>query len=256
MLVGGNHLPNFPVNGENIVRRLQIHFQRCLVDHPVGSLLENDEGDAEVVAPINFSVHHEVVQLWIIQHRPVVGGDDDTHVVQAYALPPPMADVGLYSLLVDVLGDGVPCIVALGHDVGDGRHQRRQVFHSGSVRSHDAFSSFLYRCSHYTPSRRPLQPFSRSFAPQKARCGRTFCLSFSGGFVIIVDYSSMRKGALADEVFQMAYRPGGGSGYPPSRRGWLSPAGVAGTGGTGHLHSGEGRRLSGAGPGSDLAPPS
>ncbi len=32
----------------------------------------------------------------------------------------------------------------------------------------------------------------------------------------------MRKGALADEVFQMAYRPSGGSGYPPSRRGWLS----------------------------------
>ena len=80
-----------------------------------------------MVAPINFSVHHEVVQLWIIQHRPVVGGDDDTHVVQAYALPPPMADVGLYGLLVDVLGDGVPRIVALGHDVGDGRHQRRQV---------------------------------------------------------------------------------------------------------------------------------
>ena len=92
MLVGGNHLPNFPVNGENIVRRLQIHFQRCLVDHPVGSLFENDEGDAEVVAPINFSVHHEVVQLLIIQHRPVVGGDDDTHVVPS--VRPPAANGG------------------------------------------------------------------------------------------------------------------------------------------------------------------
>lgn len=89
-----------------------------------------------MVALVDAAVHHEVVQLGICLHRLVVRGDDDGHVVDAHAAAALFADVGLNGLLVDVLGDGVPGIVSLGHDVGHRRHDGRQVFDSRSVRAH------------------------------------------------------------------------------------------------------------------------
>ena len=89
-----------------------------------------------MVALVDTAVHHEVVQLRIGLHRLVVRGDDHGHVADADAAAPLFADIRLDDLLIDVLGDGVLCVVPLGHDVGDGRHDRRQVLYSRSVRTH------------------------------------------------------------------------------------------------------------------------
>ena len=89
-----------------------------------------------MVALIDLAVHHKVIQLRIFQHRPVVGGDNHAHVVQAHTLPPLGANEILDDLLVNVLCNGVPGIVPLGHDVRNGRHQRRQIFYTCTVGTH------------------------------------------------------------------------------------------------------------------------
>ena len=135
-LVGVDGVLDLLVHGEHRVVLVQIHLQRGLVDHPVGLLFQDHEGHAEVVAAINAAVHHKIIELWIAQHRLVIGGDDDAHMVQPDSGPAVGADKVLDDLLVDVLGNGVPCVVALGHDIGDGRHQRRQILYAGSIRAH------------------------------------------------------------------------------------------------------------------------
>ena len=134
--IRGNCVGNFLIHGKHCVVLVQIHLQRGLVDYPVGLFFQDHEGHAEVVAAVNAAVHDEVVQLGIAQHRLVIGGDDDAHMVQPHPSPAVGADEVLDDLLIDVLGDGVPGVVALGHDIGNGRHQRRQVLYAGSIRAH------------------------------------------------------------------------------------------------------------------------
>ncbi|OLA30666.1 MAG: hypothetical protein BHW30_02775 [Firmicutes bacterium CAG_194_44_15] len=75
-----------------------------------------------MVALVQMAVDHEPVQLWIGLVRLIIA-----------AL---VADIGLDDLLVDVLGDGVPGIVPLGHDIGNRCHDGRQIFYALSVRTH------------------------------------------------------------------------------------------------------------------------
>ena len=89
-----------------------------------------------MVALVQMAVDHEPVQLWIGLVRLIIGGDDDRHVVDADTAAALVADIGLDDLLVDVLGDGVPGIVPLGHDIGNGCHDGRQIFYALSVRTH------------------------------------------------------------------------------------------------------------------------
>lgn len=134
--VGLDGIGDLLLDGEHGVAGLEIDLQRRLVRRAVRQLLQDNEGHAEVVAPVDVAVHHEVVQLGVGLYRLVVCGDDDGHVVDAHAAAALFADVGLNGLLVDVLGDGVPGIVSLGHDVGHRRYNGRQVFDSRSVRAH------------------------------------------------------------------------------------------------------------------------
>ena len=134
--VGIDSVGNLLLDGEHRVLRLQKDLQRRLIRRAVRQLLQDDEGHAEVVALVDAAVHHKVVQLGIGLHRLVVGGDDDRHVVDADAAAPLLADVGLEDLLINVLGDAVLGVVALGHDIGDRRHDGRQIFYSRSVRTH------------------------------------------------------------------------------------------------------------------------
>ena len=92
-----------------------------------------------MVALVNFTVHHKVVQLGILQGGLVIGGDDHAHVVEPHPLAPLVADELLDDLLVNVFCNGVPGVIPLGHDVGNGRHQGRQVFHAGTVGTHRLF---------------------------------------------------------------------------------------------------------------------
>ena len=134
--VGLDGIGDLLLDGEHGVAGLEIDLQCRLVRRAVRQLLQDNEGHAEVVAPVDVAVHHEVVQLGVGLYRLVVCGDDDGHVVDAHAAAALFADVGLNGLLVDVLGDGVPGIVSLGHDVGHRRYNGRQVFDSRSVRAH------------------------------------------------------------------------------------------------------------------------
>ena len=54
-------------------------------------------------------------------------------------LAPLVADELLDDLLVNVFCNGVPGVIPFGHDVGNGRHQGRQVFHAGTVGTHRLF---------------------------------------------------------------------------------------------------------------------
>ena len=55
-----------------------------------------------MVALVNFTVHHKVVQLGILQGGLVIGGDDHAHVVEPHPLAPLVADELLDDLLVNV----------------------------------------------------------------------------------------------------------------------------------------------------------
>ena len=92
-----------------------------------------------MVALVNFAIHHKVVQLGILQGGLVIGGDNNAHVVEPHPLAPLVADELLDDLLVNVFCNGVPGVIPLGHDVGNGRHQGRQVFHAGTVGTHRLF---------------------------------------------------------------------------------------------------------------------
>lgn len=92
-----------------------------------------------MVALVDLAVHHEVVQLRILQSGLIVGGDDHAHVVEPHPLAPLVADEFLDHFLVDIFRNGILCIVPLGHDVGNGCHQRRQIFHAGTVGTHRFF---------------------------------------------------------------------------------------------------------------------
>ena len=136
LAVDGDGIGDLLVDGENSVLGLQIDLQRRLIRAAVGPLFQDDKGDAEMVALIEMTVDHKPVELGVGLVRLVVRGDDHRHVVDAHTAPPLFADIRLDDLLVDVLRDGVPGVIPLGHDVGDGRHQRRQVLYAGSIRAH------------------------------------------------------------------------------------------------------------------------
>ena len=85
---------------------------------------------------VYLAVHDEVVQLRVIHHGPVVGGDDDGHMVDPDAGAALFPDVGFDKLLVDIFGDGVLGVIPLGHDIGNGRHNGRKVFYPLAVRTH------------------------------------------------------------------------------------------------------------------------
>ena len=92
-----------------------------------------------MIALVDLAVHDEVIQLGIFQHRLVVGGNNDRHVVDPHAFTALGADILLDKLLVDILGDGILRIIALGHDIGNRRHNGGKVLHSLSVRAHGSF---------------------------------------------------------------------------------------------------------------------
>ena len=135
----GDGIGDLLVDGENSVLGLQIDLQRRLIRAAVGPLFQDDKGDAEMVALIEMTVDHKPVELGVGLIGLVIGGDDHRHVVDADPSAPFFADIGLDALLVDVFGDGVPGIVPLGHDVGNGCHDGGQVLYSLSVRAHEQF---------------------------------------------------------------------------------------------------------------------
>lgn len=139
LAVDGDGIGDLLVDGENSVLGLQIDLQRRLIRAAVGSLFQDDKGDAEMVALIEMTVDHKPVELGVGLIGLVIGGDDHRHVVDADPSAPFFADIGLDALLVDVFGDGVPGIVPLGHDVGNGCHDGGQVLYSLSVRAHEQF---------------------------------------------------------------------------------------------------------------------
>ena len=139
LAVDGDGIGDLLVDGENSVLGLQIDLQRRLIRAAVGPLFQDDKGDAEMVALIEMTVDHKPVELGVGLIGLVIGGDDHRHVVDADPSAPFFADIGLDALLVDVFGDGVPGIVPLGHDVGNGCHDGWQVLYSLSVRAHEQF---------------------------------------------------------------------------------------------------------------------
>lgn len=92
-----------------------------------------------MVALVEVTVDHEPVELGVGLVCLIIGGDNDRHVVEADAGAAFLADVRLDELLVDILGDAVPRVISLGHDVGNGSHNGRQVFYALSVRTHGQF---------------------------------------------------------------------------------------------------------------------
>ena len=150
--VGGHGVGDLLLDGEHGVLRRQENFQGRFVRPSVRQLLQNHEGHAEVVPLVYLAVHDEVVQLGVIHHGPVVGGDDDGHMVDPDAGTALFPDVGLDQLLVNILGNGVLGVIPLGHDIGNGRHNGRKVFDPLAVRTHDDssilwFSTFIIRDS-------------------------------------------------------------------------------------------------------------
>ena len=154
----------FLIHGKHRVLRLQVNLQCGLTGRTVWQPFHDDKGHAEVITLINLTVHHEIVQLRIFQGGLIVSGDDDAHVVQAHTGAALVADEGLDDLLVDILRDGVPGVIALGHDIGNGRHQRRQVFYAGSVGTHGK-SPFPYYKSQYIVKMQPWQAAFTDFLP-------------------------------------------------------------------------------------------
>ena len=103
-----------------------------------------------MVAPVDPAVHHEVVQLGVIQDRPVVGGNQQRHMVDADAAAALFPDIGLDQFLVDIFGDGVLGVIPFGHNIGNRRHNGRDIFYAGTVWTHGMFlASFNFRF-HYT----------------------------------------------------------------------------------------------------------
>ena len=132
----GDELIHLLLNGENGVGRLDVQLQRRLVGRTVGQLFQHGEGHTEVAALIDFAVHYEVVDLGVQQHCLIVGRQQQRHVVDPLSLLTLSAEVLLHKILVHILGDGIHCVVTLGHDIGDGCQNGRQTLHSLSVRAH------------------------------------------------------------------------------------------------------------------------
>ena len=102
-----------------------------------------------MIALVDLAVHDEVVELGVLLHGLVVGGHDDGHVVQASAGAALFADVPFDDFFINIFGDCVLGVVALGHDVGDDRNNRSQSFNSFSVGTHRQFLNFLCECVYY-----------------------------------------------------------------------------------------------------------
>ena len=107
-----------------------------------------------MVPLVDLAVHDEVVQLGVVHHGPVIGGDDHGHVVDPHAAAALFPDIGLDELLVDILGDGILGVIPLRHDIGDGRHDGRKVFDPLAVRTHGNSSILWFSTSIIRDSRR------------------------------------------------------------------------------------------------------
>ena len=135
-LIFRHRLFDLAVDGENIVPILEKELNGRLVRRAVGAVLENDKAHAEMVALIDPAVHDETVDLRVFLICLEVGGKDQRHVGDAHPLAPLFVDIAAQDLHVRIFGDVILRVIALGHDIGDRRDDRRGIFHSYSIRTH------------------------------------------------------------------------------------------------------------------------
>ena len=125
------------------VLRFQIHLQGGLVRGAVRPGLQDHEAEAEVVPLVDPPVHHEIVDLWIFQHRAVIGGHQQAHVGHGAPLPPFCPDIVPDRVLIQIFFRPVLGVIPLWHDIGKRLHDGSQIPYSRSVWSHSHSSCFL-----------------------------------------------------------------------------------------------------------------